>query len=170
MRIRQEIKADHDRVYQLIKSAFSSLEISSHNEQDLVDRLRLLGCFIPELSLVAEEQGQILGYILFTELKAGDAILLDLAPVAVDPDHQNRGIGSALILEGHRIGTELGYRGSVVVGHAAYYPKFGYQPASKWHLSAPFDVPDENLMAVELIPDGLKDVSGLLEYPEVFFE
>ena len=170
MIIRQENEKDQESVFEVVKSAFATLEISNHDEQDLVNRLRKSASFVPELSLVAEEDGEIVGYILFTEMKAGKKVLLALAPLAVRPDRQNQEIGSGLVEEGHKIAREKGYKGCIVVGHADYYPKFGYQPASKYGITAPFEVPDENFMAIEFLAGSLNDVSGTIEYAKEFFE
>jgi len=170
MIVRQENEKDQESVYEVVKSAFATLEISNHDEQDLVTRLRKSASFVPELSLVAEEDGEIVGYILFTEMKAGNTILLALAPLAVRPDRQNQKIGSRLVEAGHKIARERGYKGCIVVGHADYYPKLGYQPASKYGITAPFEVPDDNFMAIEFLTGSLNDVSGTIEYAKEFFE
>ncbi|MCR8644279.1 N-acetyltransferase [Paenibacillus sp. N1-5-1-14] len=168
--IRQETNEDVHKVYEVVKAAFAQGEHSDQDEHNLVNRLRKSPNFIPELSLVAEEHGKILGHILFTEIKVGEHMLIALAPVAVLPDTQGKGIGKKLITEGHRIATNLGYKGSVVLGHAEYYPKFGYEKASMYQIKAPFDVPDENFMAMELQDQGLSGVQGVVEYAKSFFE
>jgi predicted N-acetyltransferase YhbS len=103
-------------------------------------------------------------------MKIGGQPSLALAPVAVLPEYQNQGIGGKLIMEGHRLARELGYGSVIVVGHPAYYPRFGYKPASRWNITASFEVPDEAFMALELLEGGLKDVSGEIEYVKEFFE
>jgi predicted N-acetyltransferase YhbS len=168
--IRQEQKEDIDSVYRVVKSAFETMEQASGDEQDLVNRLRKSEAFIPELSLVAECDGKIIGHILFTKMKIGDHPSLALAPVAVLPEYQNQGVGGKLIVEGHHIARELGYGSVIVVGHPAYYPRFGYKLASQWKITAHFEVPDEAFMVLELIEGGLKDVSGVIEYAKEFFE
>jgi predicted N-acetyltransferase YhbS len=168
--IRQEQKEDIDSVYRVVKSAFETMEQASGDEQDLVNRLRKSEAFIPELSLVAECDGKIIGHILFTKMKIGDHPSLALAPVAVLPEYQNQGVGGKLIVEGHHIARELGYGSVIVVGHPAYYPRFGYKLASQWKITAPVEVPDEAFMVLELIEGGLKDVSGVIEYAKEFFE
>jgi predicted N-acetyltransferase YhbS len=135
-----------------------------------VNRLRKSPAFIPELSLVAENNGNILGHILFTKIKIGGCPSLTLAPVAVLPAYQKQGIGGKLIEEGHRIARELGYGSIILVGHPDYYPRFGYTPASKWNIQAPFEVPDEAFMVLELREDGLKGISGMIEFAPEFFE
>lgn len=108
MVIRQETKKDYVAVYQLIKDAFATAEHTDGIEQDLVEALRKNeDAFIPELSLVAEEQGEVIGHILFTKMKVGNDTVLALAPLSVKPKYQHQGIGTSLIMEGHRIAKNL---------------------------------------------------------------
>ncbi len=122
MLIRQEAAEDYTEVYNVVKEAFFTAEISDGNEQELVIELRKSSAFEPELSLVAVEEGKIVGYILFTKVKAGKCKCLALAPLAVLPMYQHKGIGLALIKEGHKAAKALGYDYSVVLGQSAYYP------------------------------------------------
>lgn len=154
--IREETPADYEKVYLLVKKAFASAEHADGNEQDLVNELRKGDSFIPSLSLVAEKDGVLAGYILFTKLRIGEETALALAPLAVLPDFQKQSIGSALIKEGHKRAKEMGYRFSVVLGSEKYYPKFGYIPASRYGIKAPFPVPDENFMAINLNGESVK--------------
>lgn len=94
--------------------------------------LRKSGAFVPGLSLVAETDGILAGHILFTEIRIGGRTALALAPLSVLPAYQRRGVGSALIAEGHRAARELRYPFSVVLGSERYYPKFGYLPAERF--------------------------------------
>lgn len=116
MIIRKEEVNDYDEVYEVVKRAFETAEHSDGTEQDLVVKLRQCDAFVPELSLVAEIDGAIVGYILFTKVEIGDTIQLALAPLAVLPEHQRKGIGQALIQAGHQKASELGYEYSVVLG------------------------------------------------------
>lgn len=168
--IREENNKDFNEVYEVIKLAFMNAEHTDHNEHNLVNRLRDSEAFVKELSLVAEDNGKIVGHILLTKIKIGNNEALALAPLAVLPNYQKSGIGSKLIIESHKRAKELGYRSVIVLGHSDYYPRFGYKPASRWGIKAPFEVPNENFMAVELIEDGLKDISGTVNYAKEFFE
>jgi len=168
--IRQEKNQDFDAVYRVVENAFRKGEHSDHDEHNLVNRLRKSDNFIPELSLVAVDGDRIVGHIMFTEIKVGDHTLITLAPVAVAPEMQSKSIGKMLITEGHQMAARLGYKGSVVLGHAKYYPKFGYQKASQHGIRAPFDVADENFMALELVEGGLEGIHGTVEYAKAFFE
>jgi len=171
--IRQEESKDYQQVFQLTEEAFREMEHSDHQEQFLVEKLRKSDAFIPELSLVAEdENGTIAGHILFTKIKIiNDQESFDslaLAPVSVKPEFQNQGIGAKLILQGHHIAKELGYESVILIGHEKYYPRFGYKKTSNFGISFPFDIPEENGMAVELVKDGLNNKKGVVKYPQEF--
>ena len=108
MLIRKEEPKDYDIVYSVVKAAFKRAEHSDGNEQDLVNALRKGDAFIPDLSLVAEMDGKIVGHIMFTRAKVEENTVLALAPLSVLPKYQRRGIGVSLINAGHKIAKELG--------------------------------------------------------------
>lgn len=168
LQIRQEEQKDFTAVYEIHRLAFERDE-----EAQLVERLRNSNAFIPELSLVAWQDGQPAGHILFTKInirgtgeKTANAIAL--APVAVLPGLQSKGIGGALITRGFEVAAALGYEAVIVLGHEHYYPKFGFVPADKWGITAPFEVPAANFMAIELKPGALTGVSGVVAYAKEF--
>lgn len=165
--IRQENIRDYEDVYNVVKTAFETAEHSDGNEHDLVVALRKSENFIPELSLVALKNNKIVGYILFTKVKIGQYEELTLAPLGVLPEEQRQGVGSRLIEEGHRIAKKLGYHYSIVLGSEQYYTKFGYVPAIKYGIKAPFDVPDENFMAIKL-NNSPSEIKGVVEYAKEF--
>ena len=168
MLIRQEIINDYNEVYKLIKEAFSAEKHSDGTEQDLVTALRKnKDAFIPKLSLVAEHEGKIIGHILFTKMKVDNDTVLALAPLSVKPKYQRHGIGTALILEGHRIAKELGYAYSIVLGSETYYSRVGYLPAYKFNIIVPDGIPVENYMAIQLIPN-TKPLYGKVSYAKEF--
>ncbi|MET1259587.1 N-acetyltransferase [Flagellimonas sp. DF-77] len=170
--IRQEHQNDHETVFKLIQTAFAEAEFSDHREQFLVERLRNSQAFIPELSLVAEKDDALVGHILLTRIhiehnhQRFDS--LALAPVSVLPRYQGQGIGGCLIMEAHQRAKAMGHRSVVLLGHAAYYPKFGYRPAHEFGIELPFEVPKENCMAIELVDQGLALVQGRVVYPKEF--
>ena len=165
--IRQENKNDYEEVYNVIKTAFETAEHSDGNEKDLVVALRKSDNFIPELSLVAVIDNKIVGYILFTKIKIGKQEELALAPLGVLPEYQKQGIGRTLIQEGNKKVKELGYHYSVVLGSDKYYPKFGYVSAKEYGIVAPFDVPDENFMAIKLNDTDI-EIKGIVQYAKEF--
>ncbi|XGC81062.1 GNAT family N-acetyltransferase [Bdellovibrio bacteriovorus] len=171
--ITPETPFDYEGISKVVLDAFSAAEFTDGDEHNLVRRLRDSRAYIPELALVAKADGVIAGHILFTKIKihcAGGKIIesLALAPVSVHPKFQRKGIGASLIKEGHRLAQKLGYSSVILVGHPGYYPRFGYVKASQFGISAPFDVPDDAFLAVELTEGALKDVSGKVEYPPEF--
>ena len=172
--IRKEKESDYKVVFELTEKAFASLEISNHDEQFLVERLRKSDVFIPELSIIAEYNGKVVGHILLTKLKIvnkeNQFESLSLAPVSVLPEFQNKGIGGRLIEAAHQKAKELGYKSVILVGHENYYPRFGYELASKYGITFSFEVPDINAMAIELERGALKNISGEVRYPKEFFE
>jgi predicted N-acetyltransferase YhbS len=172
--LRQEISVDYPVVFEIIEEAFRKLEISNHQEQFFVERLRKSEAFIPELSLVALLKNKIVGHIVLSKIniknEEKEHQTLILAPVSVLPEFQNKGIGSQLIIEAHKKAIELGYKSVILVGHEDYYPRFGYKKAAEFGIKQPFDVPEENNLLVELVENGLKGVSGTVEYPSYFFE
>ena len=174
MTIRQETEKDHSAVFNLIESAFREAEFADNTEQFLVERLRKSDAFIPELSMVAEIDGKIVGHILLTKLKiknkSNEFDSLALAPVSVLPEFQGKGIGGKLIVEAHKKAKELGHKSIVLLGHENYYPRFGYEQADKYGIELPFEVPKENCMVIELIENALKGVNGIVEYPKEFNE
>ena len=173
LRVRQETEEDYLAVFELVEGAFLSAPHSDHTEHFLVERLRKSSGFIPELSLVAEIAGKVVGHILFTPVHITHSqqshVALSLAPVAVHPDYQRMGIGRRLILAGHEIAKQLGYTSVVLVGHADYYPKFGYQQANSFGITFPFDLAPENALVKELTEQALSGIQGMVEYPSAFF-
>ncbi|WP_432011032.1 GNAT family N-acetyltransferase [Streptomyces cucumeris] len=138
-------------------------------EADLVEALRAdSGAWIDGLSVVAEhEDGTLAGHALLTRCHVGGRPALALAPCAVLPAHQGRGAGSAAIRAALEAARSMGENLVVVLGHADYYPRFGFAPASRLGIRASFEVPDEALMALALDPSRLVP-SGVIEYPAAF--
>lgn len=175
MNIRKEENTDHKEVFNLIADAFKNEKHTNHKEQFLVERLRKSDSFVPELSIVAEIDGQIVGYILLTKIKIvndnlQETVSLALAPIAVLKKYQGKGIGGKLIQEAHRKARELQFSSIILLGHEKYYPKFGYKMAKKYGIKLPFEVPDENCMLIELTENALKDVRGTVAYSKEFYE
>lgn len=171
--IRQETKEDYKSVFDVVEAAFREMPLSDQTEQFLVERLRTSDFYIPQLSLVAEWDDTIVGHIMVTKLfiDQGDKKkeTLCMAPVSVHHDFQNLGIGSQLVNEAHRISKAMGFRSIILVGHPNYYPRFGYERGSKYGILFPFEAPDEACLALALVPGGLDDLAGMVDFPAVFF-
>ncbi len=167
--IRPEAPGDRESIRRVNRGAFGG-EVESR----LVDALRESPAFIPELSLVAVESSEIVGHILFTRLRvmddSRDHPALALAPMAVLPAWQNRGIGSTLVRLGLEEARRLGHRVVIVLGHPGYYPRFGFQPAGPLGIRSPFAAPSEAFLVLGLEPGALEGLRGQVEYPPEFFE
>lgn len=167
MIIRQENTEDFSRIYELVKVAFQTAAVTSGQEQELVGKLRNSANYIPELALVAEENGELLGHIMLTRTLVVDgdrkAEVLFLGPVSVVEEYRRRGIGSALMRQSLKIAVELGYEAVVLVGNPAYYHRFGFKTSADWGIRHVLDIPAEFVMACELVPDALADVRGAFE-------
>lgn len=167
IRIRSEKPDDVRRVRRITELAFGQ-----PLEADLVDRLRE-SC--PEaLSLVAEDDA-VVGHILFTpvvvESEARRVVGMGLAPMAVLPDRQREGIGSQLVRHGLDLLRERGCPFVVLVGHPEYYPRFGFEPASKHGLASQWEgMTDEAFMVLVLDVAAMEGVSGVARYREEFDE
>lgn len=174
--IREERVEDYQITEEVIEKVFKGMELSDQTEHELVARLRKTDAFMPELSLVAldEEKNELIGHILLSKVKIqGDNASTDslaLAPVSVLPAWQNKGIGKALIEKALAKARSLGHQSVIVLGHPAYYAKYGFEKASLWRITAPFEVPDEAFMALQLKEGTLEKVSGVVEYSSAFIE
>jgi putative acetyltransferase len=145
------------------------LAFGCEEEAQLVEAMRQTPGHIPELSLVAEHDGRIIGHILLSpiviETADGSVSTLSLAPMAVRPEFQRRGVGSALVRAGLEAARRLGHESVIVLGHADYYPRFGFVPARPRGIEPPLDVPDEAFMLIELVPGALAGVRGTVRFP-----
>ncbi len=161
--VREETPADYDPIRDVNRLAFKQ-----ESEARLVDKLRADGDVVA--SLVAVEGDQVVGHIMFSKLpiETDGEILRGaaLAPMAVRPDLQRQGIGSALLKRGIELCRDRGYVVIVVLGEPAYYSRFGFSAERAKRLRSPYS--GESLMALELTPGVLKDGTGSLIYPDAF--
>lgn len=171
--LRQENVSDIKSVYDLVENAFKNVVFSDKKEHYLVENLRTSDAFIPQLSIVAEWQKQLVGYCLLTKVQiVNESMVYDslaLAPVAVHPGFQFKGIGRRLIAMAHNKAKAFGIHSIILLGDPKYYSKFGYQPASLYGIKLPFDVADEYCMVIELDKSSLKHKHGNVVYPAEFY-
>lgn len=164
--IRAETPADHAAIRHVNERAFKRAA-----EADLVDVLRRAA--VPHLSLVAEAAGRVVGHVFFSAVTVdsrGGSAVMGLAPMAVLPEHQRQGIGSALVRAGLRACADIGSEAVVVLGHPEYYGRFGFKPAAAFGLGSAYDVPVGVFMALELKSGSLEGESGTVEYHAAFRE
>lgn len=169
LQIRPERPADAGAIAEVVRRAFGQ-----EDEATLVARLRLSSRFDERLSMVAEVEGRLVGHVLFTPIEVRDRArqtpALALAPLAVHPEHQRKGVGTALVREGLGVCKTLGNNLVIVVGEGAFYSRFGFRPAGAWGIVAPFAVPAEAWMVLPLRAGALDGVRGVVAYPEPFHD
>lgn len=165
MIIRPETPADIDAIRQVTLDAFAPRTA----EAKLIDLLRERGELT--LSLVAEEDGAVLGHVAYSPMTVEGAPAsfkaLGLGPISVLPAHQRRGIGSALIRESLRQCAARDYDVVLLLGHLEYYPRFGFKPASDFGISSDYDAGD-HFMALPLRDGALAGVQGKAHYAKAF--
>lgn len=161
--IRNETPNDVNKIRNINSTAFDTVA-----EADLVDRLR--DSRIPIISLVAEIDEKLVGHILFTPMTSDnfDIKIAGLAPMAVLPEYQNKGIGLVLVEKGLENCAKEKYEAVAVLGHPNYYPKFGFVPSTRFDLISEYDVPKEVFMVKELVCNSLSKISGVIKYHEEF--
>ena len=167
MLIRPEEQRDWAAVHALNVSAFESPA-----EANLVDALREQAH--PLVSLVAEDNGAIVGHIMFSpvSLSGHPALrIMGLAPMAVVPENQRKGIGSALVRAGLDQCKQLDFGAAVVLGHSAYYPRFGFSSSAGFEIDCEYEVLEGgDFMVVELREGFLDGTSGRIKYHTAFGE
>lgn len=159
--IRAEEASDRAAVFDVNLRAFGG-----DTEARLVDAVRDRAT----VSLVAVEDGAIVGHILFSPVTVSGHTFTGLAPMAVTPERQRSGIGSMLVHAGIEACRARGDRAIFVLGHAEYYPRFGFTPAAARGLHYKSDAFDPYFFVLELDRGALGGVSGLVEYDPAFDE
>ena len=159
--IREERSDDVVAVREVNRRAFGQ-----DQESNIVDALRTNGGAL--LSLVATVNGQVAGHIMYSPLTVAENVHgVALGPMAVVPEYQRQEIGTKLIEAGNRKMKEAGYPFIVVVGHAEYYPRFGFRPASEYGIKCEWDVPDKVFMLL-VVNEAKMQASGLAKYRHEF--
>jgi len=164
---RSEDPSDHSAINELLGGVFGG-----EGEIKLIEDCRVSEEFISQLAIVALDEGKVVGHILFhpvlIETKEGNSSVLTMAPMAVSPDVQNKGVGTKLLTHGLNECKRLGHKIVVVIGHPNFFAKFGFIPAIEKGLEIMFPVPDEAFMVCELEPGALDNISGTVEFPGIF--
>ena len=165
-KIRFEKPEDIAFIHSVNEQAFGSV-----SEAKLVDTLRL-AC-TDHLSLVADDNGSIIGHLIFTPVVVTDGKQktegMGLAPMAVLPSKQRQGIGAQLVDTGLQILKEKGCPFVIVLGHPEYYPRFGFQAASGCNIRTLWDgVPDEAFMILVMDHEAMQNVSGVATFRDEF--
>lgn len=159
--IREERPSDATCIRDVNSRAFEQ-----DQEGKIVDALRSNGAAL--LSLVATLDGQVVGHVMYSPLSIGGVTGAALGPMAVLPEYQRQGIGSKLVMAGSQKLENAGCPFVIVVGHAGYYSRFGFKPASRRGITCEWEVPDDVFMLLILDEPTMRDVSGLAKYRHEF--
>ena len=162
--IRPEADADKAAVFEVNAAAFPT-----EAEGKLVDTLRVSAD--PFISLVAVDEQDVVGHIMFTPvtLEPFDNLqLMGLAPMAVSPSRQRGGIGTELVKAGLDRCRALGIGAVAVLGHPEFYPRFGFRPSSQWGIKCEYDVPEDVFVLLGLAADYLQNKQGIIRYHAAF--
>jgi putative acetyltransferase len=166
--VRAEAPEDVRAIDVVNLSAFQGEE-----EARLVTAIRASAVFIPDLSLVAELNGRIVGHLLLSKVHlqrgAESKSILALGPMSVVPSQSHRGIGSALIQAAIGRARDMRYTAIVVAGQPEYYERFAFKPAANWGVTSNLRLPADALTAMELVPGTLQG-GGQVVYPAAFAE
>ena len=162
--VKEKVDKNFKDIYNLVKESFKTAQVSDGNEQDFVLELRKRVFYIPSLEFVAEEQGELIGHIMFTkqavDLEKGKLKALLIAPLCVDLAYRNQGIGSKLMNYGLMKAKELGYDTAFLVGNPEYYQKFGFLCVTNYNLKNMTTIPDKYVMVKEIKEKALSNVKG----------
>lgn len=163
MIVRETTAADHEAVDRVLTDAFGGPA-----EARLVELLRDSDAYVADLELVAEVDGEVVGHILFTRVRVGEAAALALAPMAVAPSHQRKGVGTALARVGLERAAGRPEAAVIVVGHPEYYPRLGFVPARPFGIEPPWPgIPDDAFLVLPL-PGYTDACRGVVVYPPAF--
>ncbi|MDO8106379.1 N-acetyltransferase [Isoptericola sp. b441] len=170
--LRPEERRDHRAVEVLTRDAFWGTSGPRCDEHLLVRRLRSAPSFVRELDVVAEEDGELVGHVVYSRAwvqgpRARHEVLT-FGPLSVLPSHQGQGVGSALMRHTLARAARLGHRAVVVYGHPDYYPRFGFVRAASVGITAPGGATFDALMALALTAGGLDGVHGEFHEDPVF--
>ena len=165
LKIRPETPEDEASIRQVNEEAFGQKE-----EAEIIEKLRNRG--VLTLSLVAVQDGSIIGHIAFSLVKVESERstfeAITLAPMAVLPGYQSKGIGSQLVRAGLEKCRHLGHEVVFVLGHPDYYPRFGFVLAKPKGIECEFEVPDEAWMVLELREGALAGRQGTVRFQPEF--
>lgn len=171
--MRLENEKDYDEVENLTREAFWDIYQPGCDEHLLAHKLRKVEAFIPELDFVAELDGQIVGNIMYSKAKIIDESGVDyevitFGPLSVLPSQQKSGIGSKLVNQTIELAKGMGYKAIAIFGSPAYYHRFGFASAEKYHITTGDGENFDAFMVLELYEGALRGIMGKFHEDPVF--
>lgn len=171
--VRLEEEGDYKAVEHLTREAFWDLYKPGCDEHLLVHKLRKVPAFVKELSLVALDNGQIVGNIMYSKAKIVNEVhqefeVLCMGPIGVLPAYQGKGIGAALMDRSIEKARALGFKAVVIFGNPGYYHRFGYRNAAEYGIQTSSGENFDPFMVLELFSGALEGISGKFYEDQVF--
>ncbi|WGG44592.1 N-acetyltransferase [Rossellomorea sp. DA94] len=164
---KEEYRFIEDFVYEIFRNTTFSDGVI---EKALVREIREKAYYIPQLDLIVEEEGKIIGHFILSKLPIShknEQEILMLSPVSVAMNKQQQGVGTFMLEEGITLAAEMGFKGIIVEGAPRYYHRFGFMTSTAFGVYASeknLPPSEENLMAMELSEKGLENISGEVDY------
>ena len=160
--IRTEHEKEFNQIYDFVRIAFETAQVSDGNEQNFVNELRASENYIPELALVATDNKQLIGHIMLTKFAFKGMLLL--APLTVKLDYRHQGVGTKLVQKAFELAKEMNYTSVVVLGDPDYYGRFGFKPSVNFGITCTNEIPSEYVQIVELQEGALDSVNGTISF------
>lgn len=171
MKVRLVDKEEYSFIEDFVYEVFKESDFSDGvGEKALVREIREKRFYIPQLDLVVEEDGVVLGHFILSKFPISNKYenkILMLSPVSVAISHQRQGVGKFMLEEGIKLAAEIGYKGIIVEGDYRYYQRFGFRTSNEFGIYASkknLPPSEEYLMAMELSENGLENISGEVDY------
>ena len=173
IKIRLEKEKDYKEVENLTREAFWDIYQPGCDEHLLAHKLRKVEAFVPELDFVAEFDHRIVGNIMYSKAKVIDGKgleheVLTFGPLSVLPSHQKLGVGSALIKHTRKLAAEMGFKAVIIFGNPAYYHRYGFVNAERFHITTSEGANLEPFMALEIYEGALQGIEGRFHEDDVF--
>lgn len=162
---------DTDALGEFVQQAFATARVSDGHERELLEQVRASTRYVPELELVVVDDGEVIGYAMASVTTITDGHdtwdALYLGPICTSEGRRDAGLGSQLVRYLLTRAQRLGYGSMFLAGDKAYYPRFGFKPASTWGIRCQYDIRSDlldNIMGIELTPGGLDGVTGVVTF------
>ena len=164
MNIRLATEKDYPTIYELVKIAFQTAQVTDGQEQEFVEKLRASNNYIPALEFVAEENGEMVGHVMLTKQivngEQSDVESLLVAPLCVKFEVRNQKIGAQLMEYSLNEAKKIGYSSAFLVGNPAYYSRFGFRATNEFGIQNATEIPNEYVLGCELQPHSLLNIYG----------
>ena len=169
IKLRLEEKKDYGKVEEITREAFWNVYSPGCNEHFIIHKIRDRKEFIKPLDYVAIYNEEIVGNIVYIEVKVGNSDkLLGFGPVSVLPEYQNKGIGSELINHTIKLAKEMGYKAILIYGDPEYYKRFGFETSKNYNITNKDKEYPAALLVLELYNNALSGITGIYDEGNIY--